>query len=35
MLCVDALGRKTVLTVKNNQPTLFAELATYFADPHA
>jgi hypothetical protein len=35
MLCVDALGGKTVLTVKNNQPTLFAELATYFADPHA
>lgn len=35
MLCVDALGGKTVLTVKNNQPTLFADLATYFADPHA
>jgi predicted transposase YbfD/YdcC len=35
MLCVDALGGKTVLTVKNNQPTLFADLETYFADPHA
>ncbi len=35
MLCVDALGGKTVLTVKNNQPTLYADLATYFADPHA
>lgn len=34
MLCVDALGGKTVLTVKNNQPTLYADLATYFADPH-
>lgn len=33
--CVDALGGKTVLTVKNNQPTLYADLATYFADPHA
>ncbi len=33
--CVDALGGKTVLTVKNNQPTLFADLQTYFADPHA
>jgi predicted transposase YbfD/YdcC len=32
---VDALGRKTVLTVKNNQPTLFVDLATYFADLHA
>lgn len=32
---VDALGGKTVLTVKNNQPTLYADLATYFADPHA
>jgi predicted transposase YbfD/YdcC len=31
--CVDALGGKTVLTVKNNQPTLYADLATYFADP--
>ncbi|MFL5690434.1 MAG: ISAs1 family transposase, partial [Ktedonobacteraceae bacterium] len=35
MLGVDALGGKTVLTVKNNQPTLFTDLATYFADPHA
>lgn len=35
MLGVDALGGKTVLTVKNNQPTLFADLATYFADPQA
>jgi predicted transposase YbfD/YdcC len=35
MLCADALGAKTVLTVKNNQPTLYADLATYFADPHA
>ncbi|GAC1563465.1 MAG: hypothetical protein NVS2B2_29140 [Ktedonobacteraceae bacterium] len=35
MLGVDALGGKTVLTVKNNQPTLYADLATYFADPHA
>ena len=35
MLCVDALGGKTVLTVKKNQPTLYADLATYFADPHA
>jgi len=35
MQCVDALGGKSVLTVKNNQPTLYADLATYFADPHA
>ncbi len=35
MLCLDALGGKPVLTVKNNQPTLFANLETYFADPHA
>ncbi len=35
MRCVDALGGKSVLTVKNNQPTLYANLATYFADPHA
>jgi predicted transposase YbfD/YdcC len=33
--CIDAMGGKTVLTVKNNQPTLYADLATYFADPHA
>ncbi len=35
MQCVDGLGGKSVLTVKNNQPTLYADLATYFADPHA
>ncbi len=35
MQCVDAFGGKTVLTVKNNQPTLYADLATYFADPSA
>jgi predicted transposase YbfD/YdcC len=35
MQCVDALGGKTVLTVKDNQPTLSADLATYFADPYA
>lgn len=35
MLCVQALGGKTILTVKNNQPTLYADLAAYFADPHA
>jgi len=35
MQCVDALGGKSVLTVKNNQPTLYADLATYFAYPHA
>ena len=32
---VDALGGKAVLTVKKNQPTLYADLATYFADPYA
>lgn len=35
MLCVDACGGKTVLTVKNNQPTLYADLSTDFADPCA
>lgn len=35
LLAVDALGGKTVLTVKKNQPTLYEDLATYFADPHA
>ena len=30
-----ALGAETVLTVKGNQPTLYADLATYFADPQA
>jgi len=33
--CIDAMGGKAVLTVKNNQPTLYTDLATYFADPHA
>ena len=28
-------GGKSVFTVKQNQPTLYANLATYFADPHA
>jgi predicted transposase YbfD/YdcC len=32
---VDALRGKTVLTVKKNQPTLYADLMTYFADPLA
>ena len=32
---VDALGGKAVLTVKKNQPTLSADLTTYFADPYA
>ncbi len=35
MLVVDALGGKTVLTVKKNQPTLYSDLETYFADPYA
>jgi predicted transposase YbfD/YdcC len=35
MQAVDTLGGKSVLTVKNNQPTLHADLAAYFADPHA
>jgi predicted transposase YbfD/YdcC len=35
MLVVDALKGKSVLTVKNNQPALYADLATYFADPQA
>jgi predicted transposase YbfD/YdcC len=26
---------KSLFTVKGNQPTLYADLATYFADPHA
>ncbi len=29
------LEAETVLTVKGNQPTLYADLATYFADPQA
>jgi predicted transposase YbfD/YdcC len=32
---VSHLGGDVVLTVKANQPTLYADLATYFADPHA
>jgi predicted transposase YbfD/YdcC len=32
---VDALGGAALLTVTKNQPTLYADLATYFADPHA
>jgi hypothetical protein len=34
-LAVDALGGAALLTVKMNQPPLYADLATYFADPHA
>jgi predicted transposase YbfD/YdcC len=35
-LCLlQKLGADTVLTVKGNQPTLYADLTTYFADPHA
>jgi predicted transposase YbfD/YdcC len=29
------LRGKSLFTVKQNQPTLYADLATYFADPHA
>jgi predicted transposase YbfD/YdcC len=32
---VQALGGACVLTVKKNQPTLYKDLALYFADPHA
>lgn len=32
---VRAWQGEVVLTVKANQPTLFADLQTYFADPHA
>jgi predicted transposase YbfD/YdcC len=32
---MHALQAETVLTVKGNQPTLYADLATYFADPQA
>lgn len=35
MQVVHEQGGMCVLTVKNNQPTLFADLATYFADPQA
>jgi len=35
-LClIHDLGAQTLLTVKGNQPTLYADLATYFADPLA
>ncbi len=32
---MHTLGAETVLTVKGNQPTLYEDLATYFADPQA
>lgn len=32
---MHALGAETVLTVKGNQPTLYEDLATYFAEPQA
>lgn len=32
---IHTLRGETVLTVKGNQPTLFADLTTSFADPHA
>jgi predicted transposase YbfD/YdcC len=32
---IHELEAETVLTVKGNQPTLYADLATYFADPQA
>lgn len=32
---IHALQAETLLTVKGNQPTLYADLATYFADPQA
>jgi len=32
---IHALQAETVLTIKGNQPTLYADLATYFADPQA
>jgi predicted transposase YbfD/YdcC len=35
LLLVRALHGHTVLTVKANQPTLFADLALYFSDPAA
>jgi predicted transposase YbfD/YdcC len=35
MQWVHAFGGKSLLTVKNNQPTLYADLATYLSDPHA
>jgi hypothetical protein len=35
MQAVADVAAQSLLTVKNNQPTLYADLATYFADPHA
>jgi predicted transposase YbfD/YdcC len=35
MRVIHAQQAETVLTVKGNQPTLYADLATYFADPSA
>ncbi|MGH2479252.1 MAG: ISAs1 family transposase [Ktedonobacteraceae bacterium] len=35
MRVIHAQQAETVLTVKGNQPTLYADLATYFADPLA
>lgn len=35
MRVIHELQAETVLTVKGNQPTLYADLATYFADPQA
>ena len=35
MRLMHRLGAETVLTVKGNQPTLYADWATYFADPQA
>jgi predicted transposase YbfD/YdcC len=35
MALLQELGADTVLTVKGNQPTLYADLSTYFADPLA
>jgi hypothetical protein len=35
MQITDNQRGKSLFTVKQNQPTLYADLATYFADPHA
>jgi predicted transposase YbfD/YdcC len=35
MCLIHELQGETILTVKGNQPTLYADLATYFADPQA
>src|SRR3989440_12686253 len=35
MRLMHELQAETLLTVKGNQPTLYADLATYFADPQA